>query len=104
MDDRPQINSDLVNVNKSELLGKIKSVFFQYFEPAVDDCCMRIDLEFGLQLVKKNNEKIKYELRNILKSSRENINMGENATPSASRIISPAIWFDERSAHSIDLK
>jgi hypothetical protein len=58
MDDRPQINSGLVNVNKTEIFGKMKSVFFQYFEPAVDDCCMRIDLEFGLQLVKKNNEKI----------------------------------------------
>lgn len=29
-----------------------KTIFFQYFEPLVDDCCTRIDFEFGLQLGK----------------------------------------------------
>lgn len=57
MDNPQQSNSDLGKANKTFVLGKIKSVFFQHFEQAVDDCCMRIDLEFGVQLG-KNREKL----------------------------------------------
>lgn len=57
MDNQQQINSALTKANRTENLGKIKPVFFQYFEPLVDDCCMRIELEFGLQLG-KNREKL----------------------------------------------
>lgn len=57
MDNRHQIHSGLVKANKAAILGKIKSVFVQHFEQAVDDCCMRIDLEFGMQLG-KNREKM----------------------------------------------
>lgn len=52
-----RISSGLGNMNKVETLSKIKPVFFQYFEQMVDECCMRIDIEFGLQLG-KNREKI----------------------------------------------
>lgn len=57
MGNRAQINSGLSQVDKTEILGKVKSIFFQHFEQSVDDCCMRLDLEFGLQLG-KNREKI----------------------------------------------
>lgn len=55
MDDR-QMNSSLNAAKKAQILAKIKPVFFQHFEQLVDDCCARIDVEFGLQL-KKNREK-----------------------------------------------
>jgi hypothetical protein len=57
MDNRQQINSDSNKVSRAEILGKIKPIFFQHFEQAVDACCMRIDLEFGLQLG-KNRERL----------------------------------------------
>ncbi|TAN65923.1 MAG: DUF1631 family protein [Methylobacter sp.] len=57
MDNRQQINPGLSKTNRAEILGKVKPVFFQHFEQLVDDCCMRVDLEFGLQLG-KNREKI----------------------------------------------
>ncbi len=57
MNKRQPINSGMSQANKAERLSKIKPVFFQYFEQTVDDCCMRIDLEFGLQFG-KNREKI----------------------------------------------
>jgi len=57
MSNRQQVNSDLSNVSRAEILGKIKPIFFQHFEQAVEDCCMRIDLEFGLQLG-RNREKM----------------------------------------------
>lgn len=60
MDNRQQINSGLSKLNKAEVLSKIKTVFFQYFEQSVNDCCMHIDLEFGLQL-SKNREKVSKE-------------------------------------------
>ncbi len=50
---RQQISSGLDKVDKIEILSKIRPIFFQHFEQAVDDCCMRIDLEFGLQLGKQ---------------------------------------------------
>lgn len=57
---RQQINADLSHANKIDKLGKFTSVFLQYFESAVDDCCMQIDLEFGLQLG-KNRDKLSKE-------------------------------------------
>ncbi|MDO9047979.1 MAG: DUF1631 family protein [Methylobacter sp.] len=79
MDNRQQINSGLNKVNRTEILGKIKPIFFQYFEQAVDDCCMRIDLEFGLQLG-KNREKTSKDqyikLLEYLRSVRKDI--GQN--------------------------
>lgn len=57
IDNSQRISSGLGNMNKVETLNKIKPVFFQYFEQMVDECCMRIDIEFGLQLG-KNREKI----------------------------------------------
>ncbi|MDP1667241.1 MAG: DUF1631 family protein [Methylobacter sp.] len=79
MDNRQQINSGINKVNRTEILGKIKPIFFQYFEQAVDDCCMHIDLEFGLQL-SRNREKISKEqyikLLEYLRSVRKDI--GQN--------------------------
>ncbi|MEY3881147.1 MAG: hypothetical protein RIQ94_1943 [Pseudomonadota bacterium] len=57
---RQQINAESSQANKIDKLGKFKSVFLQYFEPAIDDCCLQIDLEFGLQLG-KNREKLSKE-------------------------------------------
>lgn len=57
MNNRQQINSALTKANKADNLSRIKPVFFQYFEPLIDDCCRRIDVEFGLQLG-KNREKL----------------------------------------------
>ena len=60
MNNRQQTNSGLDESNRAELLGKLKTVFFQHFKQSVDDCCRRIDVEFGLQLG-KNREKITKE-------------------------------------------
>ncbi|MCK9621054.1 MAG: DUF1631 domain-containing protein [Methylobacter sp.] len=60
MNNRQQTNSGLDESNRDELLGKLKTVFFQHFKQSVDDCCRRIDVEFGLQLG-KNREKITKE-------------------------------------------
>lgn len=35
--------------NNAEILAELKPVFYHYYEQLVNDCCMRIDLEFGLQ-------------------------------------------------------
>jgi rhodanese-related sulfurtransferase len=54
----------------------IKSVFFQHFEQLLDDCCMRIDLEFGMQLGRKREQMSKDEyqrLREYLRSVRHDI-------------------------------
>ncbi len=76
MDNRQQINSGLSKANKTIILGQIKSVFFQHFEQSVDDFCMRIDAEFGLQLG-KNREKISKDqymkLLDYLRSVRKDI-------------------------------
>ena len=76
MDNRQQINSGLVKANKAAILGKVKPIFFQHFEQAVNDCCMRIDVEFGLQLG-KNREKMNKEqyikLLDYLRSVRRDI-------------------------------
>ncbi|MDD5410258.1 MAG: DUF1631 family protein [Methylobacter sp.] len=73
MDIQQQIN---VNPNTAEALVSVKAVFYQYFEEYVDHCCMRIDLEFGLQLG-KNREKIDKEnykkLLEYLRSVRKDI-------------------------------
>ncbi|MEF3076546.1 DUF1631 family protein [Methylobacter sp. Wu1] len=45
--------------NDAEILAKFKSIFYHYIEPLVDDCCMRIDFEFGLQSG-KDREKTDY--------------------------------------------
>ncbi|MGZ4968808.1 MAG: DUF1631 family protein [Methylobacter sp.] len=67
MEHRQQMNSSL---------NRIKAVFFQHFEQSVDDCCMRIDVEFGLQL-NKNRERTNKEqyikLLEYLRSVRKNI-------------------------------
>ncbi len=60
MDNRQQLNSGLSKANKTDILGKIKLVFFQHFEQVVDDCCSRIDLEVGVHLG-KNRGKISKE-------------------------------------------
>lgn len=76
MNDRQQANSGLDESNRAELLGKLKVVFFQHFKQSVDDCCRRIDLEFGLQLG-KNREKTSKEqyvkLLEYLRSVRDDI-------------------------------
>ncbi len=79
MDNRQHINSDLSKSNKAEALSKIKAVFFQYFEQSVDDCCMHIDLEFGLQLSKSREKTSKDQyiklleyLRSVRKDIRQN--------------------------------
>ena len=56
MDNWQQTPSALSKTNKAETLAKLRPVFFQHFEPLVDDCCMRLDLEFGLQLGKKREK------------------------------------------------
>lgn len=56
-----------------------KQVFFQHFEPSVDDCCWQIEMEFGFQLGencnKLNNERyvalLKY-LRSIRSDIKQN--------------------------------
>lgn len=79
MDDRQQINSGSKPANMADISGKIKTDFFEYFEPVVDDCCMRIDFELGVQLG-KNREKFSKEqyiklleyLRSIRKELKQN--------------------------------
>lgn len=57
MDNEQHINSGVGKSNKIRVFANLKPVFFQRLEQALDDCCMRIDHEFGLQLG-KNREKI----------------------------------------------
>ncbi|MGZ4953673.1 MAG: hypothetical protein ACXV8Q_01055, partial [Methylobacter sp.] len=57
-------------------LSQIKAFFFQHFEQSVDDCCLRIDVEFGLQLNKnreKTNKDQYFKLLEYLRSVRKNI-------------------------------
>ncbi len=63
MDIQQQINA---NPNTAEALVSIKAVFYQYFEAHVDHCCMRIDLEFGLQLGKNREKKDKENYKKLL--------------------------------------
>jgi rhodanese-related sulfurtransferase len=56
--------------------GTFKSIFFQHFEQAVEDCCRQIEFEFGYQLGKdreklSNDEYIK--LLEYLRSTRKDI-------------------------------
>jgi hypothetical protein len=60
MNNRQQTKLGSDESNRAELLDKLKAIFFQHFKQSVDDCCRRIDLEFGLQLGKKR-EKITKE-------------------------------------------
>ena len=79
MDNEQHINSGLGKSNKARVFANIKPVFFRHFEQAVDDCCIRIDLEFGLQLG-KNREKISKDqyiklleyLRSVRKEIKQN--------------------------------
>ncbi|HEY8097700.1 MAG TPA: DUF1631 family protein, partial [Methylobacter sp.] len=70
------MNSNLGQSNKSRIFANVKPVFFEHFEQAVDNCCMRLDLEFGLQLG-KNREKMSKEqyikLLEYLRSARKEI-------------------------------
>lgn len=76
MDDRSHMNSNLGQSNKARIFANVKPVFFQHFEQAVEDCCMRLDFEFGLQLG-KNREKMSKEqyikLLEYLRSARKEI-------------------------------
>lgn len=76
MNDRSHINSNLGQSNKARIFANAKPVFFEHFEQVVDDCCMRLDFEFGLQLG-KNREKMSKEqyikLVEYLRSARKEI-------------------------------
>ncbi len=56
MNIQSQINKVDNRQRHAQILAKIQSEFVNYFEQLLDDCCMRIDLDFGLQLA-KNREK-----------------------------------------------
>jgi hypothetical protein len=60
MNNRQETNTGLIEADVAAILSKFKTVFFPHFKQSVDDCCRRIDLEFGLQLG-KNREKITKE-------------------------------------------
>ncbi|MDO9139284.1 MAG: DUF1631 family protein [Methylobacter sp.] len=54
----------------------LKTVFFQHFEQLLDNCCLRIDLEFGLQLGRKREKMTKdqyHNLREYLRSIRHDL-------------------------------
>lgn len=51
---------------KQDFLAPFKSVFFQYFEQLVDSCCLRLDLEFGLQLGKDRDKTSMENYKNLL--------------------------------------
>ncbi len=79
MDNEQHINSGVGKFNKVQVFANLKQVFFQHFEQAVDDCCMRIDLEFGLQLGKKREKmnkdqyiKLLEYLRSVRKEIKQN--------------------------------
>ena len=83
MDIHGQIN---ISPNNTEPLGSIKAVFYQYYEQLVDDCCMRVDLEFGLQLGKdrekagkENYKKLLEYLRSVRKEIKQDYLFKVNA-------------------------
>lgn len=49
MNIRQYIDISKSTSNNAEILAELKPIFYHYYEQLVDDCCMRIDLEFGLQ-------------------------------------------------------
>lgn len=59
MNNRQEINSGLTEADGAEILSKLKAIFFPQFKQSVDDCCRRIDLEFGLQLGKNRGKMTK---------------------------------------------
>jgi hypothetical protein len=55
----------------AEILAQIQADFVQYFEQLVDDCCMRIDLEFGLHLAKDREKNDKEQQKKMLEYLRQ---------------------------------
>lgn len=76
MENRRSLNTVLSDTSKAEILARSRSTFFQHFEPLVEDCCMRMDFEFGVQLG-KNREKFTNDqyvkLLEYLRSIRRNL-------------------------------
>jgi hypothetical protein len=79
MDNEQQMNSDFGSSNNSRILMNLKPVFFEHFEQAVEDCCVRIDIEFGRQLGKKREKmdreqyiKLLEYLRSVRKEIKQN--------------------------------
>jgi hypothetical protein len=66
INNRQQLNSALSIMKKTEILEKIKLLFFQHFEKIVNDCCMRIDLDFGAQLGKSRGKMSKEQYIKLL--------------------------------------
>lgn len=56
MNIRQYIDISKSTSNNAEILAELKPAFYHYYEQLVDDCCMRIDLEFGLQSSKVREE------------------------------------------------
>jgi rhodanese-related sulfurtransferase len=70
---------DSVDHSASSAESTLQAVFFQHFEPSVDDCCRQIEVEFGFQLG-KNREKMSKDqylklleyLRSVRKEIKQN--------------------------------
>jgi hypothetical protein len=66
------IDPDLDKIKKIETFAKIKPIFLLHFEQFVEDCCQRIDLEFGLQLGKVREKISKDQYVKLLEYVRAN--------------------------------
>jgi len=71
MNSQPQTNRGSSSRKHDEILTKLQSAFVHYFEQLVDDCCMRVDLEFGLQLAKDREKNGKEQHKKMLEYLRQ---------------------------------
>ncbi len=71
MNIQSQINKADNRQRHAQILAKIQSEFVNYFEQLLDDCCMRIDLDFGLQLAKNRERSGKEQHKKMLEYLRQ---------------------------------
>jgi len=71
MKNQPQTHRDGNSRKHADILTKLRSAFVHYFEQLVDDCCMRIDLEFGLQLARDREKAGKEQHKKMLEYLRQ---------------------------------
>lgn len=71
MNNQPHKNNGADNRKLTDILTGLQPAFVHYFEQLVDGCCMRIDLEFGLQLARDREKAGKEQHKKMLEYLRQ---------------------------------